>query len=365
MRVFSASIETFLAKLHLFAREILREEFGVRVVRTRFHTPDGWTWPITLVAIDDRRVLGYFNRDDCTIGINKCLMYTAKDRVIKNLLRHELAHYFTFIRHPGPGIDCTAHGAEFKATCIAYGLAPEIGLATMEVRAENDAIEGELRNEEVIARFRKLMSLSASDNEHEAALAILRANELMVKHNLDAVAVEQGAGDIEYCVKLVIPCKRKNPRVTAIGEILREFLVYPVHAAEGLEVTGTRENVEHAEYIAAYLDRELAAAWRKARDESPRRSLKQKAFMIALAQSFRKKLVAATRRLPDRDRKALVVMNEALEWACNGAYGGGLHSSSSTYDACSESTSRGAAAGSNLDVRRGLSSRGVVKLLGG
>jgi len=363
MRVFSASIETFLRKLNLYAKEILRQDFGVQVERTRFHTPDGWTWPIVLVAIDDRQLLGYFNHADCTIGINKCLMYTAKDRVIKDLLRHELAHYFTFIRHPESAVDCTAHGAEFRATCDAYGLGPEIRRATMEVRRHNDAIEGELRNEKVIERFRKLMSLSESDNENEAALAIVRANELMVKHNLDARAIARADDEIEYCVRLVIPCKRKTPRITAIGEILREFLVYPVHAAEGLEVTGTRDNVENAEYIAQYLDRELAAAWKRARVASRRRALKQKPFMIALSNSYRAKLVAATRRLPDRDRKTLVVMNQQLEWACNGAYGGGLRSASSSYEPCAESSARGAAAGSDLDVRRGLNSRGVVKLL--
>jgi predicted SprT family Zn-dependent metalloprotease len=39
------------------------------------------------------------------MGINKCLIYTAKDRVIKDLLRHELAHYFTYIGHHASGIE--------------------------------------------------------------------------------------------------------------------------------------------------------------------------------------------------------------------------------------------------------------------
>ena len=366
MRVFSASIATFLCKLSGLAKGILTDDFDVRVTRTRFHTPDGWTWPILLVAIDDEQQLGYFNEGDCTIGVNKCLMYTAKDRVIKDLLRHELAHYFTYIEYHASGIDYTAHGREFHAICDAYQLAPEIRLATLDVRAENDAVEGELKNEEVIAKFRKLMSLSESDNQNEAELAILRANELMVKHNLDASAATGAhSGEIEYCVQRVIACKRSSPRIGAIAEILSEFFVYPVHGSEGLEVTGTRANVEHAQYVASYLDRELAAAWRRARAERPRRTLRQKPFMTALASAYRKKLKAATSSLPDPDQRALVLMSEELEWAGRGAYGGGVQKTSSSYWTCPESTSQGARAGSSLEIRRGVSGAGVVRLLEG
>lgn len=366
MRVFSASIETFLGKLTRLAKGILRDDFGARVTRTRFHTGDGWSWPILLVAIDDERRLGYFDPADYTIGVHRSLMYTAKDRVLKDLLRHELAHYFTYIRHHASPIDYTAHGPEFRATCEAHGLGPEVRRASIDLRAENEAVEGELANEAVLARFRKLLSLSESDNENEAALAVLRANELMVKHNLDATAAAGSDDDeIEYCVKLVIPCKRSSPRISAIAQILGEFLVYPVHASQGLEVTGTRENVEQAAYIASYLDRELAASWRRARRESRGRRLREKPFMAAAAAAYTRKLRQATARLPQPAQNALVVLRDELAWAGRGAYGGSVHTSSSTYRGCRESISQGERAGSALEIRRGVAGGTVVPLLGG
>ena len=363
MRVFSASIETFLKKLTVFSRKILSDEFGVRVARTRFHTRDGWSWPIVIVAIDDKARLGYFSATDFTIGINKSLMYSAKDRVIKDLLRHEFAHYFTYIEHHDSDVDFSAHGVEFRAICDRYRLDPQVRRATVDIREENDAIEGDLKSEEVIAKIQKLMSLAESDNEHEAELATLRANELMVKHNLDANAAAAGdEWDVEYCVKLVIGCKRIGPRVAAIAKILREFFVYPVQGTDGLEVTGTRPNVENAEYIASYLNRELAALWKKAR--AGNRRLREKSFMMALAASYTQKLKSARNRLPESDRRALIVIHEDLERAGSGAYGGGLRTTSSTYKNCRESASRGAEAGSNLSIRRGVGSSGMVKLLG-
>jgi hypothetical protein len=363
--VFSTSIETFLDRLAVLTKTILRDDFGVQVGRTRFRTADGWSWPIVLVAIDDRERLGYFDAVSCTIGIHKRLMYTAKDRVLADLLRHELAHYFTYIQHHASGMDERAHGPRFLAICEAYGLPPEVRRASIDVCAANDAIEGELANEALIAKFQRLMSLAESDNEHEAALAVVRANELMVKHNLDArAASDAGHGEIEYCVKVVIPCKRSSPRISAIAEILSEFLVYPVHGSEGLEVTGIRANVEHAEYIAGYLDRALSAAWKNARAANRGRRLREKPFMAAAAASYLEKLKRAKGRLPEHDQKALVVLGQELEWAGRGAYGGGIHTTTSSYRMCGASTSQGARAGAQLEIRRGLTGSGLVKLLG-
>lgn len=365
MRVFSASIETFLTRLLGLTKKVLREDFRVRVGRSRFRTDDGWSWPIVLVAIDDARRLAYFDPRDYTIGVHKNLMYTAKDRVLEDLLRHELAHYFTCIEHGGSAADGRAHGPRFQAVCETYGLSPEVRRATMDVRSENDAIEGELANERVLARFRRLMSLSESDNEHEAALAVLRANELMVKHNLEAT-IARGATDdeIEYCVRLVLPSKRNSPRQSAIAEILREFLVFPVHGSQGLEVTGTHANVEHAEYIARYLDRALASAWQRARKAHPTQKLREKPFMAAAAESYLAKLRRSKAELPTSDQRALVLLADELEWAGRGAYGGGVQMTTSTYRKDSASTAQGARAGAALELRRGVGGRGAITLIG-
>ncbi|HEB91772.1 MAG TPA: DUF2786 domain-containing protein [Deltaproteobacteria bacterium] len=364
VRVFSASIESFLGRLLVMTKRILREEFGVHVGRSRFRTADGWSWPIQLVAIDDATRVAYFDAGDCTIGIHKRLMYTAKDRVIADILRHELAHYFTHIEHHASGLEESSHGARFQATCDRYGLSSEARRASIEICRQNDLIEGELANEAVIARFQRLMSLAESDNEHESALAIVRANELMVRHNLDATALAGGdPREVEYCVRLVLPAKRGSPRLSAIAEILREFLVFPVHVKEGLEVTGTRSNVEHAEYIAAYLDRALAAAWRRARGLDPKRRLREKPFMTAAAETHVGKLRESRARLPAEDRNALVVLGKELDWAGRGIYGGSVHTTSSTYRNCRASRSLGARAGAELEIRRAVTGRGTIGLI--
>ncbi|MDP6978025.1 MAG: DUF2786 domain-containing protein [Myxococcota bacterium] len=368
MRVFSASIESFLARLDAMIRPLLRDEFGVKVGRTRFETLDGWTWPIRLVAIDDKDRLGYFDAEGCTIAVHKRLMYTAKDRVLKDLLRHELAHYFTYIAFHESGLDTRTHGPQFQATCDRYGVPDAARRASCDVTSENDAIEGELANEAAIAKIQRLLALAKSDNEHEAELALLRANELMVRHNLDAAAAlggAHGADETEYCVAVVIPCKRSSPRVSAIADILTEYFVYPVQTREGLEVTGTRANVEQAHYIADVLDRALAASWKRARGESHGVRLREKPFMEAAAASYLAKLRHAKAQVDMRDQRALTRLATELEWAGQGIQGGGLRTSTVWYEPCAASTSRGARAGERLEIQRGVSAKGTVVLLGG
>lgn len=366
MRVFSASIESFLKRLTLMVRRILRDEFHVSVGRTRFETADGWSWPIRLVAIDDAQRLGYFDSDACTIAVHRRLMFSAKDRVIENLLRHELAHYFTYIAYHESGLEDRAHGAQFQSICERHGLAPEVRRATCDVDAENDVIAGELANEAILSKIRRLLALADSDNEHESALALLRANELMVRHNLDATAAAgSDAGEIEYCVKVVIPCRRSSPRVGAIADILTEFFVYPVQTTAGLEVTGTRANVEQAEYIAQVLDRALAASWKRARASHRRKRLREKPFMEAAAEAYLDKLRRAKTQRSAKERRALVRLAEELEWAGRGTQGGGVHTTTSWYETCEASTSQGARAGAELEIDRGIATAGTVKLLEG
>jgi hypothetical protein len=366
LRVFSASIESFLKRLTAMTRQILREDFGASVGRTRFETPNGWSWPVRLVAIDDADRLGYFDAASCTIAVHKRMMYTAKDRVIKNVLRHELAHYFTYIAHHETGLDDRPHGPQFQQTCERYGLDADVRQATCDVAAENDAITGELANEAILRKIQRLLSLAGSDNEHEAALAVVRANELITRHNLNsAAATNDNAGEVEYCVSVVIPCKRSSPRVSAIAEILSEFFVYPVQASAGLEVTGTRANVEQAEYIAKTLDRALRASWKRAREDNTGARLREKPFMAAAAETYVAKLRSAKAQHSTHDQRALARLQDDLEWAGRGAQGGNVRTSTSWYETCDVSTAHGERAGAELELRRAVNASGAVKLIEG
>ena len=111
--------------------------------------------------------------------------------------------------------------------------------------------------------------------------------------------------------------------------------------------------------------RALASAWKRARATSPERRLREKPFMAAAAESYLEKLQRARAKLPEQDQNALVVLTEELEWAGCGAYGGGVHRTTSSYRGCRVSSSHGARAGAELEIRRGVAASGTVRLLEG
>ncbi|MBF0206997.1 MAG: DUF2786 domain-containing protein [Oligoflexia bacterium] len=239
----------------------------------------------TSIGSSSRVPLAYYD-SSCAIVLNKSLIYLAKPTFLKNILRHELAHMVTSLYYKN--IPLPDHGEEFKSVCRQYGWSdPSITSACADVEEENAALEGDLESERVLDRVKKLLALGSSDNVHEAELAMLRANQLLLKHNLDRLTFSGISGvsgvsgarrSVEFseekdCVYMarVLTAKRNSAKMQAISEILRTFLVYPVFSCRlkevCLEVTGERANVQLAEYVANFLDRELDRMWEHARME--------------------------------------------------------------------------------------------------
>lgn len=354
MKVYSKSIEVFLKRVTVYTREILENEFKASVTKSRFHLANGWSYPIIVVAIDEPRVLGFFDPEDCCIGINRCLMFEAKTTVIKNIIRHELAHFFLYTEDHDFYKYKKPHGEEFRDLCKRYGYGEEVYSATIEIRKENEALEGDIKNEKVIEKVQKLLSLAKSDNPNEAELATIKANQLITQHNLDSISYsKESQKETEYFTKMILKGSRRTPRMTAISRILSEFFVYPVKAREGLEITGTKANLENAEYIAHFLDAELQKIWKVHKQKKS--YLKEKAFMVALANSYRAKVQESRREIPTTDLYALTLLSEELDHASNCMYGNLVSSSSSSYLSCSTSSSLGDAAGKNLNINRGVS----------
>ena len=65
-----------------------------------------------------------------------------------------------------------------------------------------------MTRERIIERVRKLLALSNSSNEHEAALAAAHAQRLLAEHNLamsELDVAEEGAGEVELQVARTVP----------------------------------------------------------------------------------------------------------------------------------------------------------------
>ncbi len=368
---FDDTSAAFLARVKALAFQILNQTFRVQTRRERFEFA-GMLIPLEFVVFEGESKLGFFDSSCYRLGINKKLMLSSSESVLKDIIAHELAHLFTFLHH---GPNTSPHGAEFKSVCARYGLAPEVARATLNFSAaiEQEEVMSEsvaLQSERIISKVKKLLSLASSSNQHESELATLKANQMLRDYNLSKLSLEQKQAPTY--LKRVLTAAKRSAKLQAIYEILTTFHVCVVfNQGRGrcaLEVCGDRTNVELAEYVAAFLDVELDRSWKDAKRHNPELSgaLAKNSFFRGLAKGYlakHQKLTTSQKEAPST--RELTLLKKDLELHTARAFPRLSKVSSRPTREHSSSHQTGMKAGSKLSIRAGLkNTAGATKLLG-
>lgn len=288
MIIYSKKILIFVAEIKRAIREILAHEIGLKVGRERFYDRrEKASYPIQVVVYNNKSMLGYFDPHFYELGFHENLMYTSREE-LHDVIRHELAHYITFIEHG----EVKAHGAEFKSFCCGMGWNEEVAKATT--------------TSDVVRKVQKLMALATSSNKHEAEQAMIKSQELLLKHNLEY----RGEDDEKVCLKRILKQKRENAKMRAIAKILETFFVSTVyHRASDfiyLEILGDEVNVEIAEYVAGFLEHELDHLWNQT---DLKGQLAKNSFFLGLATGYCNKIQALKRTY---NQNALILLDKKL-----------------------------------------------------
>jgi hypothetical protein len=285
--IFSETYQVFLAKVTHECKKIMREEMHLKVHAQRFEFGH-LLIPFKVVLFESEKELGFYNPVHYQIALNKCLVYEAKDEVIRQILRHELAHMICHLRFP----QSSSHGQEFRKLCLSYGWGEEVFLAYASIEALNEKVEGALKSEQLLNKVKKLLSLATSENSHEAKLALSRANKLLFDHQL--AYIEQ-TDDLAY-MKKVIRQKRLDSKLKAIYEITKLFYVEPVlsygKGEVSLEVIGEKAAVELADYVANFLVEALEREWTVVKKQNPKLLGKaaKNAFFTGLSLGYKEQI---------------------------------------------------------------------------
>lgn len=356
MIIYDETSFAFIRKSEAMLRSIIADA-GLNVARSRFEFGK-ILYPIHIVVFDGPE-LAHFNAPFYQIGLNRKLVYSTKESILREILQHEFAHYLTFIEFG----EVQSHGAEFHEVCRRHGFPQAVSEATMNLEAANDLKVGDLDAERVLEKVKKLLQLAQSSNVHEAETATSKANELLLRHNLSLIS--QGDDEPLYLDRL-LPRKRKDAKLLAIYEILRHFIVRPV-LSQGkgiccLEVSGTKTNVDLARYVAGFLDRELDELWLRAKSDFKLQGLKARnSFYMGVAAGFDTKMKGVKERFSDADRKSLRVIEGALDERVSRIYRR-LSSSSSSRGHDGRAHSLGHESGKSLTIRKGVESNSAKGL---
>lgn len=220
---------------------------------------------------DAKKELGAWCADTRTLRLSRHLIVNYSWSVTMQVLKHEMAHQLCSEKFRT--VDAP-HGDAFQHACELLGVLPEYRRpGTMVVEIVEQAIGGSKiseRGRECMAKVQKLLALSQSSNEHEAALAMQKANDLIEKYH-----IQELGNDEKYRYGFGI-INRKRKRIESyqrrICTILHDYFFVRVVLSslydplrndtyKTIELLGTKENVTIAEYCYHFLENRLASLW--------------------------------------------------------------------------------------------------------
>ena len=245
----------FSAYYPLWGRQLLAEfaninwQYGLRLKTPVFEITEtekqygSWQSVTRIIRISTRLITGHSWDITCQI------------------LKHEMAHQICserFFENDG------GHGPLFHKACDLLGLPAPFRLASGDLpktgATDPSGNQQTEKGRQFIRRIGKLLALAGSNNEHEAAIAMEKASQLMARHNLQQVLEDAQS---EFTSLIINGRTRRLERwqhkICAI--LLRFFYVKVVTASlydplqdthhKTIEIFGRQENVAIAEYCYA------------------------------------------------------------------------------------------------------------------
>jgi Protein of unknown function (DUF2786)/SprT-like family len=234
--------------------------------------------------VQSRARLGRWVEATRTLELSRPLVLEQTWGVVVEVLKHEMAHQYVFEVLGEQGE--TAHGPRFRAVCERLGI--DAAASGMPLATPPSTEQSATRS--VAERIAKLLALAESPNVHEAEAAMAAAQRLLLKHNLELRQARAAQG---YAWRhLGRPTGRTTEAERVLSLLLgKHFFVdaiwVPVYRAlEGkrgsvLEICGTPENLEIAEYVHGYLVETAERLWREHKAEHGIRGDRERRTFLA------------------------------------------------------------------------------------
>ena len=333
-----------LERLSLRAVRRVYEDLNASLFKERLRVP-------VFELSDTEGRLGRWSGADRRLELRRTLLTDHGWGVLVEVLKHEMAHQFVdevLGVHDEPD-----HGPVFRQVCDERGIDARAAGAPAADRARDHVLD----------RIAKLLALAGSPNEHEAQAAMSAAQRLMLKHNIDSLL---GGKKPSYGFRhLGVPSGRIGESERLLAAILGDhFFVQviwvpvwrPLEGKRGsvLEVCGSPDNLELAEYAHAFVMQTAERLWQDfRRARSTRGRSDRQRFLSGVMSGFRDRL--------ERDRKKNGA--EGLVWKGDGDLHGffrrrhpHIRFTRHAAHTGSEAYSRGRAAGQKLVLHRGVRS---------
>ncbi len=236
-----------------------------------------------------------------TIGLHHILEHPWE--AVLDTLRHEMAHQYVDdvlqLTHAPP------HSEPFVKACRLLRCNPSPAAASGALGNVN---RSSAERDKILVRIKELLALAGSPNEHEAANAMRMAHRYLLKYNLNLAQLE---GRSSYGVRHLGKCSARIQEYRyVLSSILQDqffvlaiwtFSYDPLRNVNGrmLQISGTSENLEMAEYVYNYVINLCESLWQQRRQSSNNRSGTKFQYLAGLLRGLQEKLDRQNQQLKE------------------------------------------------------------------
>jgi hypothetical protein len=274
----------------------------VRELRNRYEWENqqrfGHRLTLPVIVLSDLAThLGRWHSATRTLELSRAFVLDRPWLEVTSVLEHEMAHQY--VDEVLRVRDESAHGETFRRVCAERGI--DARAAGRPVAAEPAASDPGA--DRVLDRIRKLLALAGSPNQHEAEIAMRKAHELMLRHNIEAAAATHA--DRHYEVRHLGDPHKRGTRVEAetvcllseffFVKVIRVPVYLPRLGKSGMvyEIAGTHANVEMASHVYAFLLATAERLWSENRHDARVRNGRDRlVYQSGVIGGFRDKLLS-------------------------------------------------------------------------
>jgi hypothetical protein len=246
---------------------------------------------------------GYWSLEKREICLSRDLIQNYSWGTVREILHHEMAHQLA--QEILGGQFEKPHGPAFQRACILLRANPK---ASGSYPTLEDRIHSEISSDEdrLLIRIQKLMALAESSNQHEAELAMTKANELMTRFNISSIKNKTNRSYESIFVGK--PALRQSRDMRSLSILLNQYyyvecIWVPAYVVEKekmgrvLELSGTSQNIQIAEYVYYFVRNFIESQWKSYKKEKKLSHHRRADFAEGIIDGFQYKLKRQQRRL--------------------------------------------------------------------
>jgi len=278
--------------------------------------------PVVIGLFKSDRLCGEYNPTARTICISEKLVLEYSWHQVTGVLQHEMAHQYDHEKFQE--IDSSAHGEGFKKACDILGVphpfrGAKVDIPTHHTDSHSDQFspsankqgsKDSAEEQKIIDRVRKLLSLAASSNEHEAFLAMQKVQQLYAKYNYihysDATEKSFTHQVYSFSAKKVSLWKKRLVVLLVEHFFVEAFLLNQYNSKKStdeqcVEIVGLKENVLMAEYVLDFIIRQAEALAESPQFTQPKLKGRLKnSFLYGVIEGFDQKLKTSSQTISSR-----------------------------------------------------------------